>query len=238
MSAGVLDGRGGPHLFVDALDAPELSDADSHHLVRVLRTRPGDPVTVSDGVGRWVPCVVRDGTGHLEVAGPVSIVAPPPYPLTVAFAPVKGDRPEWAVQKLTEIGVDRIVPVQADRSVVRWSGDRGDKQVERLRRVAREAAMQSRRCRLPEVGGIGAAVDLMGEVGAVVAERGGAPPAPTTRILLVGPEGGWSEAERDAARGSVDLGPNVLRAETATVVGAALLVAFREQLARPTTNSG
>ncbi len=71
--------------------------------------------------------------------------------MTVAFSPVKGDRPEWAVQKLTELGVDRIVPLVAARSVVRWTGDRGAAVVERWRRVAREAAMQSRRAWLPAV---------------------------------------------------------------------------------------
>ena len=71
--------------------------------------------------------------------------------LTVAFAPVKGERPEWVVQKLTELGIDRIVPLLSERSVVRWSGARGKATVERLRRVAREAAAQCRRVWLPEV---------------------------------------------------------------------------------------
>ena len=71
--------------------------------------------------------------------------------LTVAFAPTKGERPEWVVQKLTELGVDRIVPLISERSVVRWAGERGAGAVERLRRVAREAAAQSRRVWLPDV---------------------------------------------------------------------------------------
>ena len=65
--------------------------------------------------------------------------------LTVVFAPVKGERPEWVVQKLTELGIDRIVPLRSERSVVRWTGQRGQATVERLRRVAREAAAQCRR---------------------------------------------------------------------------------------------
>ena len=69
----------------------------------------------------------------------------------MAFAPVKGERPEWVVQKLTELGIDRIVPLFSERSVVRWSGARGQATVERLRRVAREAAAQCRRVWLPEV---------------------------------------------------------------------------------------
>ena len=70
----------------------------------------------------------------------------------MAFAPVKGERPEWVVQKLTELGIDRIVPLRTERSVVRWTGERGQATVERLRRVAREAAAQCRRVWLPEVG--------------------------------------------------------------------------------------
>ena len=71
--------------------------------------------------------------------------------LTVVFAPTKGERPEWVVQKLTELGIDRIVPLRSERSVVRWSGQRGQATAERLRRVAREAAAQCRRVWLPEV---------------------------------------------------------------------------------------
>ena len=71
--------------------------------------------------------------------------------LTVAFAPVKGERPEWVVQKLTELGIDRIVPLRTERSVVRWTGERGQATVEKLRRVAREASAQCRRVWLPEV---------------------------------------------------------------------------------------
>jgi 16S rRNA (uracil1498-N3)-methyltransferase len=231
-------GRGGPHLFVADLTAPELTSDDAHHLVRVLRAEVGDPLTLSDGAGRWIPGRLVDGSGAVEVSGPRREVPPPTRPLTVAFAPVKGDRPEWTVQKLTEIGVDRIVPVMADRSVVRWTGERAAKQVERLRRIAREASMQSRRCRLPVLDGPRPATDVLAEPGAVAAEPGGPPPSGTDRVLVVGPEGGWSESELEQAVGTVGLGPNVLRAETAAVVGAALLVAFREGVTRPTTNSG
>ena len=80
--------------------------------------------------------------------------------LTVAFAPIKGERPEWVVQKLTELGIDRIVPLRSERSVVRWTAQRGQAAVERLRRVAREAAAQCRRVWLPEVAETVAFADL------------------------------------------------------------------------------
>ena len=98
-------------------------------------------------------------------------------PVTVAFAPPKGDRPEWAVQKLTELGVDRIVPLVAARSVVRWTGDRAAAPVERLRRVAREAAMQSRRAWLPVVEEPSSFAAVAARPGAALAVAGGDPPS-------------------------------------------------------------
>ena len=237
MTAAGPDGRGGPHLFVADLVRPELTDDDAHHLVRVLRTDVDDTITIADAEGRWAPGRVLDRSGAVEVAGPIREAPSPRWPLTVAFAPVKGDRPEWTVQKLTEIGVDRIVVVMAERSVVRWTGDRAVKQIARLRRVAREASMQSRRCRLPVIEGPSDVAEVFVAPGAVAAEPGGPPPSADDRLLVVGPEGGWSPSELAQAGHTVGLGPNVLRAETAAVVGAALMVAIREGVARPTTNS-
>ena len=134
------------HAFVAELAAPVLDAGDRHHLERVLRLRPGDCVSVSDGHGGWRLC--RFGP-VLEPAGEVARDPGPSPTVTVAFALTKGERPEWAVQKLTEVGVDRIVPMAAARSVVRWGPDRAAANVERLRRVAREAAMQCRRTWLP-----------------------------------------------------------------------------------------
>ena len=131
----------------------------------MLRLRAGEVVTASDGAGRWVACRWVGGAA-LEIDGEV-VVEPEPTPLvTVAFSPVKGERPEWAVQKLTELGVDRIVPLVAARSVVRWTGDRGEAVVARWRRVAREAAMQSRRAWLPAVEGAVSFGEAVGWAGA------------------------------------------------------------------------
>jgi 16S rRNA (uracil1498-N3)-methyltransferase len=232
------DGRDGPHLFVDDLADARLSGDDTHHLVRVLRAAVGDPLTVCDGDGRWAPARLAELGGAVEVTGSVVEVPAPGRTLTVAFAPVKGDRPEWTVQKLTEIGVDRIVAVTADRSVVRWSGDRADRQLDRLRRIAREAAMQSRRCRLPVIEGLRPARDLIAASGMSTAEPGGPPPTGAEVGLVVGPEGGWSPDELTGARATVGVGPHVLRAETAAVVGAALLVALRTGIVGSTTKRG
>jgi 16S rRNA (uracil1498-N3)-methyltransferase len=131
------------------------------------------------------------------------------------------------VQKLTEAGVDRIVPFCSSRSVVRWSGERGEGHLARLGRVAREAAMQCRRAWLPEVGPLAEFADLAGRPGATLADRGGDPPSLARPLVLVGPEGGWSDEELAANPRRVGLGPHVLRAETAAVAAGLLLCALR-----------
>jgi 16S rRNA (uracil1498-N3)-methyltransferase len=215
------------HAFVADLDAPALDDADRHHLERVLRLRAGEAVTVSDGRGRWRACRFATDAA-LQVDGPV-VVEPEPEPsLTVAFALVKGERPEWVVQKLTEVGIDRIVPFVAERSVVRWDDAKAARNHERLLQIAREAAMQSRRAWLPAVEPVTTFADLASRSGAAIAERGGASPSPEQPTVLIGPEGGWSDGERARGLPTVGLGGTVLRAETAAIAAGVLLTAARQ----------
>ena len=221
----------GPWVFVEDVDRPTLAPADRHHLERVRRVRTGDPVVVSDGAGRW-----REGTlggaGAVDVAGDVQLDERPAPPITVAFALTKGERPELAVQKLTELGADVIVPFTAARSVVRWDAQRADGNVERLRRVAREAAMQCRRSWLPEVTPLGTFASVSALPGAALADLGGAPPSLAQPTVLVGPEGGWDDEERACGLPTVGLGQHVLRAETAAMAAATLLGALRAGLSR------
>jgi 16S rRNA (uracil1498-N3)-methyltransferase len=209
-------------VFVDDLTAPTLSDDDAHHLVRVLRLRDGERVTVSDGRGRWRECRF-DGAG-LVVEGEIESESRS-GDVTVLFALSKGDKPETAVQKLTELGVARIVPFVAERSVVKWDGEKSQRNVERLRKVAREAAMQSRHVHLPRVDDVQpslvVAIEAVGDV--VLAEPGGAPVDASMSAIAVGPEGGFTPAEL-AGRRTVALPGGILRAETAAVVAGALLV--------------
>jgi 16S rRNA (uracil1498-N3)-methyltransferase len=226
-------------VFVDDPHQPVLSQADAHHLTAVLRLRDGEIVVAGDGAGRWVPCRVDTGSAPtgatLIPVGPVETTAALRPPVTVAFAPVKGDRPEWVVQKLTELGVDRIVPILTARSVVRWEGERATKAVERLRRVAREAAGQCRRAWLPEVAEICSlpALDALTGTATVLASPGGSPPDLGRPVVAVGPEGGWDQAELDAGFDTVGLGSTILRAETAAVVAGTLLCALRQHLIAP-----
>jgi 16S rRNA (uracil1498-N3)-methyltransferase len=225
-------------VFVDDPAAPALADADAHHLDRVLRLHPGEEVVVTDGRGSWARATWRGGAGLEPVHGAPGIGGdgavhhePAAAPaLTVAFAPVKGERPEWVVQKLTELGIDRIVPLSSERSVVRWSGARGAATVERLRRVAREAAAQCRRVWLPEITDVVRFDELptLGGAGEVVlAQLSGDRPTLRQHVVAVGPEGGWSSDELAAGLPTVGFGLSVLRAETAAVTAGALLASLR-----------
>lgn len=210
------------HVFVDDLSSPVLSDDDQHHLGRVLRVRDGEVVTVSDGAGRWRACEWHDGT--LRPVGEAVQTPTPSTRVGVAFVPVKGERNEWAVQKLTEIGVhDIVVLAPTRRSVVRWSDP--DKQMRRLRAVAREAAMQSRRVWLPVVSGPTALAQVFTQPAVAVADPTGAALGHHTRLVVVGPEGGFDADEIDSSVTRVSLGDTILRAETATLVAATLLIA-------------
>ena len=212
----------GPLAFVADLDAPALAPEEDHHLRRVLRLRPGAPLTVGDGRGRWRPA--RLGAEAVEAIGPVEAAPAPDPPLTVAFALVKGEKPELVVQKLTELGIDRIVPLRAARSVVRWDDAKAARSVARLRLVARAAAAQCHRPHLPEVADVSDPAGFAAEAGAAMAARGGAPVGLGHRTVLVGPEGGWAPEELAAGPPPVGLGPHVLRAETAAIAAAVLLV--------------
>ncbi len=214
------DGTGGPHVFVDDLAAPVLADADRHHLSRVVRLRDGDRFTVGDGRGSWRPA--RFGT-DVEVTGEIVVVPPPSAPITVGFALIKGSRVDDVTRHLTELGVDVIVPMTTDRAVVRWDPPTARKRHQRLERIAVEAAMQCRRAWLPTVEPVQAYADVVRRDGAVVARMGAPAPTDDVRCLLVGPEGGFTEAELGRATRCASLGTHVLRAETAALAAGTLL---------------
>lgn len=226
MTGAPPDGRHGPHVLVDSVDAPVLADDDRHHLDRVLRLRDGDPITVGDGAGRWRPC--RFGPAIDPVGEVVEVAAPAPR-LGVAFALIKGGRPELVVQKLVELGVDDIRPFAAERSIVRWDDAKAAKNQQRLDRLAREAVMQCRRAWLPVVHPVASFDAVAALPGAARADMGGAPlSAGAVSTVLVGPEGGWTEAERAVDLPTVVLSTAVLRAETAAITAGALLAAQRD----------
>ncbi|MDA8295853.1 MAG: RsmE family RNA methyltransferase [Actinomycetota bacterium] len=223
-------------VFVEDLATPRCSSEDEHHLRHALRLRDGEIVATSDGHGAWRLCRVvvpdradrhrSDGALALEPASAVITDPPPPERAAVGFCLQKGDRADWTVQKLTELGVDEIIPLLSERTVVRLDDDDRRRRGDRLRRIAREAAGQSRRTRLPLVGDpvplATALVELAARYPVALAEPGGGA-LDGARAVLVGPEGGWSAAELASAPRQVDLGRQVLRAETAAIVAGVLL---------------
>jgi 16S rRNA (uracil1498-N3)-methyltransferase len=208
------------HVFVSSLDAPQLTDDDEHHLRKVLRIRDADVVTLSDGAGSWV--TARLTAGGLEVTSAPN-AEPAPARSAVMTAIPKGDRPEWIVQKLTEIGIATITFVDCARSVVRWDDARAGRQLDRLRRVAREAAMQSRRVWLPDVSDLVPFAQAAAIPRVALADPDGDTFESGTDTILVGPEGGFTQGERDLVARRVRLSEHVLRVETAALAAGFLL---------------
>ena len=211
------------HVFVADLAAPQLSPDDVHHLKKVLRLRDGESVTCSDGKGRWRVCSWLSDS--VTPNGDIQTEPLPTTRLCVAVAPVKGDRTDFVVEKLVEIGVDDIaILAPLERSVVRWAHDKVAHVMDRYQRIATAAAMQSRRVFLPELTGPVSLASLGGGQVAL-AEPGGSAEWGQVTTVVIGPEGGFSDKELVAAPATIDLGPNILRAETAAIVAAAQMVA-------------
>ncbi|MEO1057171.1 MAG: RsmE family RNA methyltransferase [Actinomycetota bacterium] len=208
-----------------------LDDDEAHHLCRVLRLRPGAAVTATDGRGTWVPAALavdHGGQAELRVTGEPQR-GEPASALELAVTIPKGDRLDWMVQKVTELGAARLVLLHADHSVVRWPPERIDRHLARAQRVADEALRQSRRTRRLVVAPPIAAADYLADDEApapVIAEPGGRRLSADDQRVVVGPEGGWSERELASGRDTVDLGPTILRTETAAVAVAARCVAI------------
>lgn len=240
--------RAAAQVLVANLETPRLDADSAHHLRRVLRLGPEELLCVNDGRGGWRLCSL-DAGGELVNQGPVQRTGVPEPMLTVGFAALKGNRNELVVQKLTELGIDRIWLLKCDRGVVRWDDVRERRQLERLGRVVEEAASQCRRLWLPELAVLdfrdaiarvdGDALDTgsgQSPVIPVMADAGGRGLTATDTVVLVGPEGGWSDSERDGS-GGVALGENVLRAETAAIVAASTMAQLRVGLMGPGLSS-
>ena len=221
--------QAGPHVFVADLERVELHDDDRHHLARSLRLRVGDPLTLSDANHRWRSA--RFGE-VVEPTGPIHEIAPPPYQVGLGVALTKAAKPEFAVQKATEIGIDRVIVFRAEHSVARWDETKRARNELRLAKVAREAAMQSRRVSIPTIEVVDSLDEFAHHPGLALADFGGIATNSGHRFILVGPEGGWSSAERAVVPNAVDLGRTVLRAETAAVVASMFLVTSRNEVTR------
>lgn len=232
-------------------DRTTLDGPEGHHAATVRRLRPGEEVLLADGRGGTAAAVVTAvGRGTLDLAITTRRYAAAPDPrLVVVQGIAKGDRGELAVQAMTEVGADEIVPWAASRSVVRWQGERGARARERWVATAREAAKQARRPWLPEVAGSPTEPDLSTSAVArrlaaataafVLHEEADVPlataelPTGGEIVLVVGPEGGVAPQElaafEAAGARTVRLGAEVLRTSTA---GVAALAVLRTRLGR------
>jgi 16S rRNA (uracil1498-N3)-methyltransferase len=241
-----LRSAAGPPVFLvppGALTGPvvRLTGPEGHHAAVVRRLRAGERADVSDGAGTLAEGTVTEVTKDSVTLGLQAVrTVPPPQPrLAVAQALPKGDRGELAVELMTEIGVDTVIPWSAARSITRWQAERGAKALARWRATAREAAKQSRRPWLPEVTDLATTKALAQRVAAaacaVILEADAAArlhelplPGKGEILLLVGPEGGITPEERallrDAGAVEARLGPTVLRTSTAGAAATAILL--------------
>lgn len=203
----------------------------------MLRVEPGQRFEISDN-GAVYLAEIAEARGDrvvFRVEAPVDS-PPPPVRVTLCAALIKFDRFEWIVEKATELGVERILPVEATRTE-KGLFEASRKRTERWERIARESSQQSRRARLPEIlPAVRFEAALATEAGVrLFLDEESAPPllrALPGRLesaaFLLGPEGGWTDRERELASAAgwsaVSLGPQVLRAETAAVAALAVLI--------------
>ncbi len=228
--------------FVDEVRSgrARITGADAHHLTRVLRVERGQKYEISDNSNVYLAEI---DTAHKDLVSFTVLEAIPAGrelpSVTVACALVRFERFEWMIEKATELGAAVIVPVAAARSE-KGLERAAAKRMERWRKIAQEAAEQSRRDRLPVIEPpvtFDTALRVEAGVRLLLDEDPGAPPlitrlqAGATCAVLAGPEGGWTDRERAAAIAAgwnpVSLGPTVLKTETACVAALALINANR-----------
>jgi 16S rRNA (uracil1498-N3)-methyltransferase len=232
--------------FVDQVrkGQAEITGENAHHLTRVLRVEVGQKFEITDNQRAWLASVesARKDLVRFDVIEEIP-AGPELHSLTLYLALIKFERFEWAVEKATELGVTRIVPVEANRSEHGLFAG-AQKRAERWKRIARESSEQSRRLRVPEIGDPIRLSEALNDssthrcwLDVVYSEQAqaGAKPlvnafafhAGESAALSIGPEGGWIDAERrqfsDAGWTAASLGPSILRAETAVCAALAVL---------------
>jgi 16S rRNA (uracil1498-N3)-methyltransferase len=226
-----------PHLLPGPLPLP---DDQAHHARDVLRMKIGDEVELFTAAGQTAAAVIAEITATGVIATVQEVREPSStFRLTIASAIPKGARADWMIEKLSELGVDRFVPLSTARSVVH---PEGKNKIERWQRLAAESAKQSRRVGVMEIETLTSLADVLTSLSSSTAAylstaAGARPPAailhpPSSSLcLLVGPEGGWDDAElaRFAERHltPITLGGTILRVETAAIAAAAVVAALR-----------
>ena len=222
-----------------------LSPDDSRHVVRVLRHVTGDVLTVSDGTGTAYTCLIADTAGERVLMRPLHKIDPEDeterYELILAAALLKNDRFDWLVQKATELGVDRIVPIQMKHCVVKLDEKRRKERCIRWQKIALEAAKQCGRTRVPSVDEVRTLKELIQEydryfffipyegeekAARIAVERA----AGEDTVICIGPEGGYAPEEIEEFTSSceqyavVSLGKRIMRAETAALAACSVIM--------------
>lgn len=215
----------------------------AHHLGNVLRAQAGQLYELSDGSAAWLARIETVSRSRVEFALLERLPAPQPIAdTTLLLAVVKFDAFEWALEKATELGVSKIIPLAADRSEKGLLAAAA-KRSQRWQRILLESSQQSRRLRLPQLGELAkpakAFATQTADVRLLLSERSDAPSArsllnfssrakfPSTATLAIGPEGGWTDDEAAAARAAgfheASLGQLILRTETAVISALSVL---------------
>ncbi|MEQ8231034.1 MAG: 16S rRNA (uracil(1498)-N(3))-methyltransferase [Gammaproteobacteria bacterium] len=234
-----------PRLYVDhALVSGqeiELPPASAHHVRSVLRLARDSDVVVFDGRGSVhearLTLVARESVRAL-IGPALPASGESPLAVTLVQSISRGERMDYTIQKAVELGVQRIVPVTSQRTVVRLDARRADKRLEHWRGVIQHAAEQSGRALLPQLDAVSSLaqwLDLHGGAGGFLLQPGAAVPLaraprpPGAVVLFAGPEGGFDTREIDRLTGagvtSVSLGPRILRTETAALCALAVMQA-------------
>ena len=218
----------------------ELEPGPSQHLSRVLRMKPGDGIILFDGTGGQYPATINE-LGRKSVVATSADFDPVEREsglcLHLGIAISRGERMDWVVQKATELGVGAITPLRTERTEFRLRGERAEKKLRHWQQVATSACEQCGRNRLPRIQPVQDLAQWISTVQAdirlVLHHRAGTAQSgatsPSSIALLVGPEGGLSPAEITAAEqaqfSSMQLGPRILRTETAPLAAIAILQA-------------
>ena len=240
--------------FVFTASSPDLADArigsvlalqgaQAHHALRVMRMVPGEEIEIVDGVGRRVCGLIAHTSGPEALEIEVIRIIDEPMPrlrISVIQAIPKGEHAELAVDLLTQVGTDEIVPWAAQRSVAQWKPDRAAKAREKWRAAAAAAAKQSRRARTPIIAGLASlgdtcAIASRASLALVLHEEAKTSLADTALplagdvVIIVGPEGGLADEERTRLReaGAIEvrLGPTILRTSLAGAVAVTAIAA-------------
>ena len=232
-----------PAIFPGRIDLP---NAQSHHVRDVLRLKPGDLLELFDDAGNVAVGEIAQVTsaGVAVLVNHVAAATTEHFQLTIASAIPKGTRADWLIEKLSELGVGRFIPLETDRSVTL---PRGPGKTGRWARLAEEAARQSRRAGVMKIDELTLLRDLLARVAEREFERachlsteprsptlfGALEKLPRSLLLLIGPEGGWTIQEQsrfnDLRIGGCRLTRSILRIETAAITAAAIVLSMQSE---------